>query len=119
MRTQSPKQSEEIKIAETIFLVIISYLITWLPLTLDFMIVIVSQNPQLMRSFNYTFGFIFHNTAVFATHFSVVIDPIIYIYRTKEIRDGIKKLLNLDIEDEATRHYKNQALPCTEFPHIK
>lgn len=92
-------------------LVVISYLICWMPITLNFIMVAFTQNRRFFHDFNEKFGFVFHTLTLIATHLNTgnnclsiiaqyltsnytAIDPLIYAYRIKEVREGIKRLFH-------------------------
>lgn len=73
-------------------LVVICYLICWIPITVNFIAVAVTQNRRFFHDYHPLFGFIFHTLTLIATHLNTAIDPLIYAYRIKEVREGIKKM---------------------------
>lgn len=77
-------------------LIIISYLVFWMPITINFTAVIVSGNRSFIRDISETLGLIFECISVLALHLNMVINPVIYAYQyqMKEVRDGINKLLS-------------------------
>lgn len=88
------QQAKEINMAKTMFLIIISYLIFWMPITINFTAVIASGNRRFIRDISETLGLIFECISVLALHLNLVINPVIYAYQMKEVRDGINKLLS-------------------------
>lgn len=80
--------------AKTMLLIIISYLVFWMPITINFTAVIVSGNRSFIRDISETFGLIFECISVLALHLNMVINPMIYAYQLNEVRDGINKLLS-------------------------
>lgn len=103
------KQKEEIKTTKTMLLVMISFLISWMPLTLSFLFVVVTKKPRFLRDINETFGFGFHCFALAATHLNMVLDPLIYTFRIKEIRDGLKELFKWNIDRRNNLPYSIQS----------
>lgn len=102
------KQKKEITITKTMLLVIISFVISWMPLTLSFLIVVVTKKPRFLRDFNETMGLFFHCISLIATHLNMVLDPLIYTYRIKEIQDGFKELFYWNIDKRIVLPYSIQ-----------
>lgn len=91
-KSQARRQDEEIKMTKTMWMIIITFLICWLPVSISYFVVATTKNRQFFYNIDETFGTIFHTTTVFATHLNSVIDPIIYACRINEVRDGVQKL---------------------------
>lgn len=70
--TNLKQEEEEVKMAKTMMLIIITFLVSWMPLTIHFTAVSVSQNSRLLRDVNETFGFVMYNIALMATHLNMV-----------------------------------------------
>lgn len=83
-------QEEEIAITKTVSLVIGSFLICWMPITLNFLIVAFSKNRHFLYDYNPTFGYTFGFISVVATHMNSAIDPLIYSYRMEKVWDVAK-----------------------------
>lgn len=93
--------------ANTLSLVIGSFLLCWAPISLYFLAVTITKNRNLVLDSSY--GKAFHAFAVAVAHMNPAIDPLIYAYRMKEVRDGIKRMLNFG---HAPSHsHKNSQAP--------
>lgn len=93
-------KKREIRVANTFALIIGSFIISWTPLTVNFLVVAVTRNRQFFQD-NGPLR-IFHIFSICAAHFNSAIDPIIYAYRIKDIRETLKKFLGCNREIEAT-----------------
>lgn len=89
---QSQRHEAEIQMTKTMWLIIISYLVCWMPVTVSFITVAITRKRHFFFEYNELFGMVFHIVAVIATHLNSVIDSVIYAYRIKEVRDEIKKM---------------------------
>lgn len=65
---------------KTMSLVVISYLICWMPITLNFIMVAFTQNRRFFHDFNEKFGFVFHTLTLIATHLNTGNDRLSIIY---------------------------------------
>lgn len=75
-------------------LVVGSFLICWMPITLNFLVVAVTMNRHFFYEYNATLGYAFGFLTVVATHLNSAIDPLIYSYRMKKVRNAIKNLFS-------------------------
>lgn len=97
MTSQSEDEKQlnvEKKMVTTILLIILSFVICWMPMAINFVIVIVAKDPKFLRNFHETFEFVFYAVAYIAIQLNMIVDPMIYAYRVKEVRDSIKQFFN-------------------------
>jgi hypothetical protein len=79
---------KEVRATKTMFIVIGTFSLCWLPLAIYFVLKSTVTGP------NYSEFSIFIDAFCFcATHYNSAIDPIIYAYRMKNIRNAIKRTL--------------------------
>lgn len=85
------RKSTEIKIAQTFALVVGTYVICWAPMTINFFIVAFKGDPELFQK-DPILQF-YNKISMCAAHFSSAVNPFIYAYRVKDIRDTFKEVL--------------------------
>lgn len=88
--SQQVNHTEEIKITKTMFFVVGSFLFCWLPITIYFLVIAVMKMRVPFDLENLSVGLILLGISITATHFNSAIDPLIYAYRIKEVRDAIQ-----------------------------
>lgn len=79
---------------KTILLVVVSFMICWLPMTIGYFIIAVQENRDFHRKAL--------SITVIITHLNSAIDPIIYAYRIKDVRNTLKKIFGLKNSSENT-----------------
>lgn len=84
------KQREEIRMTNTMSLIIGSFLLCWTPFVAYFLLVVITGDRNIFQDSIY--GKLFRVFAVCLSHMNPVVDPLLYAYRMKEVRDGIKKI---------------------------
>lgn len=90
------RQRDEIPITKTMTLIIGSFIVCWMPITIMFLVVGLTNNPQYSwNSYNIESKFTDYYPYIFcaaATFLSSAINPLIYAFRMKDIRDAVKNL---------------------------
>lgn len=94
----SVAKRQEVRMAYTFALVIGTFIICWTPVTINFLVVAITKNRQYFQDHG-LLNF-FHVFSVCATHFNSAIDPIIYAYRIKDVRDTMKNLFRGNQDDD-------------------
>lgn len=80
------------KAAKTISLVVVSFIVCWLPVTIVYFLIALEGNRNIYR------GVL--TLTIILSHFNSAIDPIIYAYRIKEVRKVLKNIIVL-------RHFRS------------
>lgn len=83
---------DEMKMAKTVSMVIASFLICWMPITVNFLAVALTQDRHFFYNYNPTFGYVFGFISVVATHLNSAIDPLIYSHRMKGSWTVVKRV---------------------------
>lgn len=89
--TQELNQKVEVKAAKTMSLIVGSYVLCWIPATIYFLLIIAQDElhtNELISSFNK----VFYAQFAVSIYLCSLIDPLIYAYRSKDIRDKISKM---------------------------
>lgn len=84
------KQRDEIKMTNTMSLIIGSFLVCWTPFVVYIFLVAMTEDRSIFLDSGY--GQLLRIFAMCLAHFNPVIDPLIYACRMKEVRDGIKRI---------------------------
>lgn len=100
--------NEERKMTKTMSYVIGSFLLCWMPITLYFLAIALTENRLILISLNDTFAYVLHVVSILATHMNSAIDPIIYAYQMKQVRSGIKKIFKLESLTQAVSSTTNK-----------
>lgn len=66
-----------------------------MPITFKFLIVAITKNRRFFRDYSLTFNLAYDFIIYIAIHLNSAIDPLIYGYRIKKVRDAIKKFFTL------------------------
>lgn len=88
-------QQDEDSITNTMLMVIASYLVTWMPITVNFIVVAVIEDPRWLYDINHDIGFVLGFAEIVATHINMAADPVIYAFRIRYIGEEMKKMLKL------------------------
>lgn len=80
----------QVKIAKTFMLLVGVYILCWTPMTINLIIQAASNDPMILKN---SALYIFYSLSIWAAHFNSAIDPIIYAYKIKDIRNSIKQVL--------------------------
>lgn len=76
-------------------MVIASYLVTWMPITLNFIVVAVIEDPRWLYGIDNDIGYVLGFAEIVATHINMAADPVIYAFRIRYIGEEMKKMLKL------------------------
>lgn len=83
---------DEMKMTKTVSLVIISFVVCWFPITLNFLVVAITRERHFFYNINATFGYVFGFVSVVATHLNSAIDPLIYSQRMKGGWNAVRRM---------------------------
>lgn len=76
--------------AKTFAMIIGGYIICWAPITIMFIVMTITENLQFFQN-NWILGF-FQMFTICIAHFSPAVNPFIYAYRIKDVRDTVKQV---------------------------
>lgn len=77
-------QRQEVRAANTLALIVGTFIVLWLPGIVSLFIIPITEN----RSFSQDYL----ELTIFLVHVNAAIDPLIYAYRMKNMRDGLRDL---------------------------
>lgn len=78
----------EIRMAKTFAWIVATYIICYAPLTLNFLIVASTENVKVFQT--HWLLRLFHVFSICIAHFNSVLNPFIYAYRIKDVREAMK-----------------------------
>jgi hypothetical protein len=81
-------RGKEIKMAKNFAWIILVFIICYTPMYLNFIISMISKNDKFFHQNSYLR--IFHLFSICIAHFNSVVNPFIYAYKIKPIRDRMK-----------------------------
>lgn len=102
-------ERSEIKFAKTMLLIIGSVLICWTPLGIY--CIVEKYIPDPTDPHDQAVRGIIVNLCYCAVHFNFAIDPIIYAYRVKDIREAVHKLFRCKYEAGAVNDSSHDGVP--------
>lgn len=94
LSTDPLTNQKEVKVAKTMLLVIGSFILCWIPFAICVVIKTVGNDS------NSSFAKVVETFCLCATHWNASIDPVIYAYRIKDIREAIKNTLRCATKKE-------------------
>lgn len=103
---------KETKVAKTLSLVVLSFLICWLPMTISAFTASLAKDREPSDYI--------HKISIFLSHFNSAIDPLIYAYRIKTVREALKSFVTCKRQQYALwiakfflkRRIKSQRFSC-------
>lgn len=93
--------SKEEKAAKTLSLIVISFLICWLPMTTCFYVFAIGRD----RNFNESVL----DLCIVLSHFNSVIDPLIYACRIKDVKAAVKTFMRCRRNDSSLKNSQNDS----------
>lgn len=115
------RHKQEIEIAKTLLMIVVSFLICWFPIAVHFIGEAVTKNWIFYKKFfknhvpkglDHELGLIFRSISIVITILNSLIDPLIYTFRMKEVRNGVKKLFTAKIFE---RHRPDEDLNLNDL----
>lgn len=94
-------KTTEVRMAHTFALIIGSYILFWTPVTVNFLIVALTENGNFFQS--HWILQLYFNLSVCAAHFNSALNPFIYAYRIKDVREAA---------NESCQKLKSALCPC-------
>lgn len=88
--------SHEVRAAKTMFYVVGSYFLCWAPLTILSVIKWFSKEPIITSDATRA---VVGNFCTCAVHFHAAINPIIYAFRIRDVRNAIRRTFGFSEED--------------------
>lgn len=89
---QKTRQKEEVEMTKTMLMIVITFFVGWMPITVNCLAVLVTKNSRVFHEYSESFGLCFGMFTLVATYVNSALDPLIYAYRMKEVREDIKSL---------------------------
>lgn len=100
MRTNSAESApeREEKAAKTLSLIVVSFIVCWLPMTISFFVFGFKKDRGFTEEIL--------DVCIILSHFNSAIDPLIYAYRIKDIRETVKSFLRCErlVENTIVRY---------------
>lgn len=83
-------RTTEIRLAKTCGWIIGTYIVCWVCMTINYFVVGITEDDEyFLQSIPL---FIFYVLAIWAAHVNSAINPFIYAYKIKDVRDALKEL---------------------------
>lgn len=86
----------EIKIAKTFVWVIGAFIVCYAPLNINFLVVAVTRNGKFFQTNNLLR--VYHVFSICIAHFNSAVNPFIYAYKVKHMRDKMKEILKCNFK---------------------
>lgn len=90
-------KQREIRVTNTFVRIIGLAIICWIPLVIVFYVIVFTENSNFFFENNLRY---LYYIAVIAVQLNSVIDPIIYTYQIKDVREAIKKIMRCGRNNE-------------------
>lgn len=90
------QQNNEIKVTKMVNLIIASFLLCWMPITICFLAVVVTNDRDYVPDD-------IVNASILLAHLHCVLDPVVYAFFVKEFRNGITSLFRCPKLEVAAR----------------
>lgn len=88
---------KEAKTAKTLSLIVLSFIICWLPMTISFFLFSALRDREFSEEIL--------SFAIILSHCNSAIDPIIYAYRIKDVREALKNFLRCQSRNRLQRDF--------------